>query len=190
MSVAVRPVRPEDAADCAAAARVINQAFVDGDSWFKKPGTEIRLRRGGEDVAEVLRGGGSTFLVAEAPPPPREGAADGAGGGLVGLVGGVRVDWDDATKSGHFGMLGVPAAVGGKGVGSLLVQESLAFLRRKGMTKVSMPVVATRNQRLLDWYQQRHGFSPVGELTEFPVPSILREECVGKVLMQQMQRDL
>ena len=106
------------------------------------------------------------------------------------LLGACRVDWDLATGVGHFGMLGVPPRHAGRGIGRAIVRAVKQFLKTsKAQTSISMPVVYSRNERLVRWYE-RLGFTQVGDLFQFPVPDIVRAEYAGMILMQQMQCSL
>ena len=156
-------------------ADVIGDAF-EYDAWFKKDGEPRRLAGGADEVAKIVSGGRSTFLVAVAEDET--------------CLGACRVDWDPDTGVGHFGMLGVPPRNAGRGVGRAIVRAVCEFLKvHKAQTSISMPVVFSRNERLIRWYEKL-GFHKVGDLFQFPVPDIVRAEYAGMILMQQMECSL
>ena len=101
-------------------ADVIGDAF-EYDAWFKKEGEPRRLAGGADEVAKIVSGGRSTFLVAVAEDET--------------CLGACRVDWDPDTGVGHFGMLGVPPRNAGRGVGRAIVRAVCEFLKvRKAQT--------------------------------------------------------
>ena len=177
MSLSVQPIDHTSDSECDQVAAVIDLAFVQGDSWFKKEGCKNRCPTG-KSIKDLIStpttNDGTTFLVAR---------LDGT------AVGAVRVDWTSDTNIGHFGMLGVPVGNGGKGVGKALVAAVIEFLGAKQQTLVSMPVVMTKNDRLIKWYEKQQ-FKCIGEPFDFPAPEIVLEEHKGKIIMIQMRRDL
>lgn len=176
-SFIIREINSDDSAELQGVADAIADAF-ECDAWFKKEGEARRLSGGEHDVRKIISEKTSTFLVAVTP---------GAAGGVLGAV---RVDWDMETGVGHFGMLGVPKRNGRRGIGRCLVRAVSDFLRSiKRQQIISMPVIFSRNERLIEWYQQL-GFHKVGDLFQFPVQSIVRSEYVGMILMQQMECSL
>jgi ribosomal protein S18 acetylase RimI-like enzyme len=174
--ILVRPINPETTSDLEGVASVIDTAFVEGDSWFKKPDCYHRCPNT-QSIADILNEPTSSFLLAENSTTGE-------------IVGALRVDWNDTTKVGHFGMLGVPAANAGKGIGRKLVASMVEYLKEeKQQVKVSMPVVFTNNDRLVKWYEQQN-FKCQGEKFPFPVPEIVLEEYKGTIEMIQMAREL
>jgi ribosomal protein S18 acetylase RimI-like enzyme len=178
--ISVRPVESSSDVDCDNVATAIDVAFLEGDSWFKKEGCKHRCPNGGKDIKDLLcdKHGtfGTTFLLAQ----------EGEDSSKV--LGAVRVDWN-ASGLGHFGMLGVPAANAGRGVGKALVAAAVQYLTEKNQTKLEMPVVATKNERLVQWYEKQQ-FQCIGELFPFPVPDIVLEEFQGTIMMTKMSRAL
>ena len=176
-TIQVRPIDPTSSSDLDGCAAAIDTAFVEGDSWFKKDDCKHRCGNGGQDIQDILAEATSSFLLAE------DTATDT-------IVGALRVDWNNDTKVGHFGMLGVPSASAGKGIGKSLVAAMAAFLKdEKGQNEISMPVVSTNNERLVAWYEKQ-GFQCIGEKFPFPVPEIMLDEYRDTIDMIQMRRVL
>ena len=176
MSFIVRSSNPDSDEDCAGIAAAIDVAFVEGDSWFKKNNCKHRCETGDTIKSILTAETCSTFLLAE--------NQDGK------ILGALRVDWNEETNIGHFGMLGVPSANAGQGIGKALVAATILFLKdEKSQTEIQIPVVATRNERLIAWYEGQ-GFKCIGDIFPFPAPEIMLEEYVGKIDMVQMRREL
>lgn len=171
----IRPINPSSTADHDGVAAAINVAFVEGDSWFKKPECQDRCPDA-STIVDISNLPTSSFLLAEDTNNNE-------------ILGALRVDWNDDTKIGHFGMLGVPTANAGKGIGKSLVAAAINYLKEKQQVELTMPVVKTNNERLVSWYE-RQGFECTGETFPFPVPSIMLEQYKGTIDMIQMRRKL
>ena len=175
-SINIRPINPSSTTDHDGVAAAINVAFVEGDSWFKKPECQDRCPDA-STIVDILTTPTSTFLLAEDTNTNM-------------ILGALRVDWNDETKTGHFGMLGVPTSNAGQGIGKSLVAAAINYLKEeKHQVDCSMPVVKTNNERLVSWYEKQ-GFECTGETFPFPVPSIVLEEYKGTIDMIQMRRKL
>ena len=89
------------ASDAKDISTLANEAFIEGDAFFKKPQYRKRVDDDGEDVQSILANNNETFLVVE----------DISLGVVVGTV---HVHWPeqmervDGFSVGHFGMMSVP----------------------------------------------------------------------------------
>ena len=120
---------------------IINTAFVEGDSWFKKSEFHIRFDQEGDRMRQYITSTRSTILVAETE-----------GNDKI-LTGAVMLDWKDHV--GHWGALSCPRIYGRRGVGKSLVKAAIEFFRsRSQITKIEIIVLATKNERLIAWYEK------------------------------------
>jgi hypothetical protein len=120
---------------------VINTAFVEADAWFKKPEHHFRFDQKGDRMRQFISDEHSTVLVAETEGDEKI------------LVGAVTLDWKGGV--GHWGALACPKVYGRRGVGKGLVTAAIGFFRSNPQTtKIEIIVVATKNERLVAWYEK------------------------------------
>ena len=120
---------------------IINTAFVEGDAWFKKPEFHIRFDQKGNSMRKYITDAHSSILVAETEGQEKI------------LIGAVLLDWKGNV--GHWGALSCPRIYGRRGVGRTLVKSAIEFFRsRPQITKIEIVVLATKNERLIAWYEK------------------------------------
>ena len=116
-SINIRPINPSSTTDHDGVAAAINVAFVEGDSWFKKPECQDRCPDA-STIVDILSTPTSTFLLAEDTNTNM-------------ILGALRVDWNDETKTGHFGMLGVPTSNAGQGIGKSKIRKVVRAVKKQ-----------------------------------------------------------
>jgi len=118
-------VRVMDDSESAATSELVITAFLEGDSWYKKPDCVERLNgdRSGNTLVGMIGKTIDCMLVAEAED-----------GELVGAIGVVYSDDGPA----HLTMVSVPARNGRKGIGKSLVKAAEELAAKHGKREVSM----------------------------------------------------
>jgi len=156
---------------------VVNTAFVEGDAWFKKPEYHLRFDTAGKRMTQLIEQENSKILVAETADDSKQ------------LVGAVLLDWKDTV--GHWGALSCPRKYAGRGVGSKLVQAAIEFFQSiESIERIEIPVLSTKNERLIAWYEKRHGLKPIEGEYDFVAPNIVLDEHKGKIKMISMERSV
>jgi hypothetical protein len=82
-------------------------------------------------------------------------------------------------------MVSVPSKNGGRGIGKHLVAGALRHAVALGALSIEINVVPTKNPRIVPWYE-RQGFECVGEEEPAYWTFVMKEECIGQVMMQRM----
>ncbi|GGG50130.1 GNAT family N-acetyltransferase [Hymenobacter glacieicola] len=133
--------------------RLVNRAYR-GEASRQGWTTEAHLLDGQrtdlEDLRELLRAPGATFLLARNP----EGE----------LLGSVYLQHQSPDL--YLGMLFVEPAQQAQGLGKLLLAAAENHARQLSCTGILISVISVRAE-LLAWYE-RHGFRRTGETAAFP----------------------
>ena len=156
---------------------LVNTAFREADSWFKKE--EYHDRMHASEVEEMMakdadQGGCGCFLAAESE-----------NGDIVGTI---RLDWGEGNEKASFGMVSVPQRHGSRGIGSQLVKCAENELSAAGCTTIEMPVVVNRNERLIKWYEKK-GYTRVRE-EPFGYPQICLPEYESSIKFLYMTKSI
>jgi hypothetical protein len=201
LSLPVRLARPSEAR---VVSELVNTAFVEGDSFFKKPAYFKRLDDDGEQVRAVIEGVDADFLVVHGElerPEGTEGQTEGSGESVPPLLGCVKVEYptaggqgrEDAAKTVSFGMMSVPTHNAGKGVGTTLLRGLEAHFSEKYAGRavvIEMPLISVRPD-LFEWYGKR-GYAPRGAPEALPddLRPMLSDEYDDKVHFQFFTKTL
>ncbi|WP_146607580.1 GNAT family N-acetyltransferase [Spongiactinospora gelatinilytica] len=112
--------------------------------------------------------------LAEGTPARYVAVADGADVGLVGIFMDER---DEVPGTAHLIAMWIDPAHRGRGIGSLLVDEALAWARTAGARRVGLWVVDA-NDPAFALYRSK-GFAPSGRTMALPSdPSVTETQCV------------
>ena len=60
----------------------------------------------------------------------------------------------------------------------------------ESIKRIEIPVLSTRNERLIAWYEKRHGLKPIEGEYDFVAPNIVSDEHKGKIKMISMERSV
>ncbi|MBX0289567.1 GNAT family N-acetyltransferase [Hymenobacter sp. HSC-4F20] len=146
-------ITPATEADLADLLPLVNRAYR-GDASRQGWTTEANLldgqRTDAEELQELLRAPGATFLLARTPA-----------GHLLGSV-----YLKNQVPDLYLGMLSVEPAQQAQGLGKFLLAAAEAHAWQQGCTSLLISVISVREE-LLAWYE-RHGFRRTGETVAFP----------------------
>lgn len=182
MEINVRCAKREEAG---LVSELATTAFLESDSWYKKPDCVMRTDATFERVLsfidepsqELGQERSGVFLVAE-----------DVEGKLRGVI---KLDWPVfvvGVSPAHFCLLSVPSAYGGCGIGRALVKAAEEYALQKGSKAIEMVVVTSRTT-LVVWYEKQ-GFSRTGD--DFPAfwTDVIADEHVGSVMACNMRKCL
>lgn len=152
--VIVRPVQTEDKKYNAAALEMINVAFRSSDSWTTDRAIVGVPRITLEQLNEAVENSGKEDVLMYAFYNEN-------------VAGCILIKGD-----GMLSMLAVSPSYQSQGVGGLLIQESILYMKSVLRMKLAMVHVFQCRPELLAWYQ-RIGFKDDGQVIPFPYKSVL-----------------